>query len=95
MNDSANAQSPKGTTETERVLSTFDYKLEALDKIAGTIVNQITALSDFDHLKAEATDARKQVQGGNFIGELDIRIEKLQKLVEAYDSIRYNLERLV
>ena len=84
----------KGLTESERILQALDYKLDVLDKIASIMVTKVTTLGGFELLKQEATDARKPAQGGNFIGELDIRIDRAQRLIEGYEAILYNLERL-
>lgn len=88
------AECVKGQTESERILQALDYKLDTLDKIASAMVGKVTTLGGFELLKSEATDARKPAQGGNFIGELDIRIDRAQRLIEGYEAILYNLERL-
>lgn len=85
----------KKQTESQRILDSFDYELDELDKIASTIVNKVTSLGGFKPSKCEACDAQKPPQGSHFINDLDVRLGKLQRLVEAYDAIRYNLEKLV
>jgi len=84
----------KGQTESERILSTLDYKLDILDKTASAMVGRVTTLGGFELLKQEASEAKKPNNGGNFISELDIRIERMQRLIEGYEAILYNLERL-
>jgi hypothetical protein len=80
-------------TESERILFALDHKIEMLDKTASSIVTKVTSLGGFELVKGSA-DPSKAIQGGNFIGELDLRLDKLQSLVEAYSAIFYNLERL-
>lgn len=87
-------ESVKGQTESERILMALDYKLDTLNKIFSTMVIKVTALGGFELLKQEATDAKKPAEGGNFIGELDIRIDGAQRLIEGYSAILQNLERL-
>jgi hypothetical protein len=83
-------------TEAQRILDKFDYKLDAIDLNTKTIIDKITTLGGFELLKSEASDSGKPSQQSNcFINELDLRLERLQRLLEAYDAIRYNLERLV
>lgn len=84
----------KGQTESERILMALDYKLDALDKIGTSVVTKVTALGGFELLKCEGCDAKKPQQNSSFIGELDLRLERMQRLIETYDAIRYNLERL-
>ena len=86
---------PKGVTESERILNVFDSKIQTLDKITGTLVANVTALGGFELLKGTSSEASKAAQGGNFIGELNIRLEKLQSLIDGLDAIRINLGRLV
>ena len=92
MNDQKECEN--GLTESERILQALDYKLDVLDKIANGICSKITTLGGFEKLPSDPKDSEKPAQGGNFIGELDVRIERLQRLVEAYNAILYNLERL-
>jgi len=84
----------KGQTESERILKALDYKLDVLDDTAAIIITKVTFLGGFELLKSEAKDNQKPAQGGNFISELDMRIERLQRLIEGYEAILYNLEKL-
>lgn len=83
-------------TETQRILDKFDYKIEMLEKTTSVIIDKVTTLGGFEKLEAKSCDAIKPAQQSNsFISELDVRLEKLQKLLDAQDAIRYNLENLV
>ena len=83
-------------TEAQRILDKFDHNIDGLDKITNVILNRVTALGGFERVPSEACDGGKPPQKCDcFINELDLRLEKLQRFVEAYDAIRYNLEILV
>ena len=84
----------KGQTESERILKALDYKLDMLSYTAAIIITKVTFLGGFEKLPSDPKDSEKPAQGGNFIGELDVRIERLQRLIEGYEAILYNLEKL-
>lgn len=66
MYDGSGPVEPKGVTESERILNVFDSKLETLDKITGTLVNNVTALGGFELLKGTSSEASKAAQGLQF-----------------------------
>lgn len=81
-------------TESARILGSFDYKLEKLDKLTSSLANKVTCAVGFEQRPVE--EAMKEgLHEGNFILELDGRLSNLQKLIDKLDDIDYNLSRLV
>jgi hypothetical protein len=81
-------------TESERVLGTFDYKLERLDKLCSSITNKVTNAVGFEQRPTD--EAQKEgLYQGSFINELDGRLANLQKLIDKLDDIDFNLSRLI
>jgi hypothetical protein len=85
----------KQRTESERILSSFDDKLEILDKFSLQISQQVTNAVGFDLRPQGETIKDGQQDNNNFISELDNRLSRLQKLIEQFEEIQYNLSRLV
>lgn len=96
MNDGAGSplKAEAKLTETERVLSNFDYKLDSLDKLCSDITTKVTSAVGFE-VRPTDESLKEGPQQGNFVYELDGRLSRLQKLIDKFDDIRFNLSRFV
>ena len=91
MND--NNAVAKQLTESERILKSFDSKLETLDKLSSAIIISISNIVGFEAEGKE--EALKDVSPVHFISELDVRLSRLQILIDNFADINANLSRLV
>ena len=90
------ADQVKEQTESERILNAFDTKLEILNNLSLQITQQVTNTVGFDLRKGSEAELKNALkEGSNFIGELDSRLSRLQRLIEAFGEIEYNLSRLL